>query len=394
MSKFLEAFLSATKALSSNKVRSFLTILGVVVGVFSVVTLVSLVKGVENYVRDQFENLGSNLLFVAPGRAGIAGDPALSFTDNKIREEHVRLIESGAADYIDVVSPLIFVGKTVEYKNRKFFSTISGVYSVYDRVENLAMSKGRFFSTSEDKSGARVIVLGPAVAKELFSQRDPLGEKVIIDSKKYKVIGVTRERGADFDELVYIPFNAVKDSIGVESISYITAKVKPNVDMDIASKQLEVALLADLDKEDFSIMSQKDILRSIEDILNILTLGLAAVAGISLLVGGIGIMNIMLVSVTERIKEIGLRKAVGATSFVIGFQFIIESMLLSLGGGVIGLFLGWIASQVASKFIRTEVPLWAVFVSLGFSVFVGAVFGTYPAIQASKKDPIESLRWE
>ena len=171
-------------------------------------------------------------------------------------------------------------------------------------------------------------------------------------------------------------------------------KVKSNSELDLATKQINLALLRDLKSDEFSILSQKDILSSIQNILGILTLALGAIAGISLLVGGIGIMNIMLVSAIERTSEIGLRKAVGATSLNIAVQFIAESTILSVTGGGIGLVLGWLASLAARAFLRTEVTLWAIVLSFTFSVAVGVIFGTYPAIQASKKDPIDALRYE
>ena len=178
------------------------------------------------------------------------------------------------------------------------------------------------------------------------------------------------------------------------TISAIAIKAKDATNIELTTKEIKMALLRDLKSDEFTLMTQEDMLSSISSILGILTTALAAIAGISLLVGGIGIMNIMLVSVTERTREIGLRKALGATSFNIGLQFLVESVVISVSGGIVGLLLGWIATLIANNWIRAEVPIWAIILAFGFSLFVGIVFGTYPALKASKKDPIEALRYE
>lgn len=389
-----ESLNTSVKALNSNKARSGLTILGVVIGVFSVVLLVSLVKGLENYIKDQFENLGTNIIFVTPGRYSINQDPAVAFTNNKLKEKHVEMIKNELGGDIEGASQMLLAGKTIEYKTKSFFSMLTGVNDDYKTIENMVIEEGRFFNKIEQNTNAKVIVLGPQIKNELFNNTNPLGQDVKVDGKSFNVIGILNERGPDFDELAFIPYTTAKESLNIKSISYIAVKADENIDSEILSKKIEVTLLKDLDVDDFTLLSQKDLLETVQDILSIITISLGAIAGISLIVGGIGIMNIMLVSVTERIKEIGLRKALGATSYDIGIQFIFESVLLSLGGGVFGLLLGWLGSLLARSFIRTEVPLWTVLLALGFSISVGIVFGTYPAYQASKKDPIESLRYE
>ena len=182
--------------------------------------------------------------------------------------------------------------------------------------------------------------------------------------------------------------------MGITQLSGISAKVKDNVDIDQAAKEVSIALLEDLKPDDFTIITQKDIIESVQSILGIISIGLSAIAGISLLVGGIGIMNIMLVSVNERIREIGLRKALGATSFNIGIQFMLESLIISMGGGIVGIIMGYLLSLFLTNFFPAEVPLWSLALSFTFSLIVGLVFGTYPAVKASKKDPIEALRYE
>jgi len=390
----IETIKSALSALSSNKLRSILTMLGVIIGVFAVVLLVSLGKGVQNYITDQFNALGSNLLFIAPGKAKFGQDPAKSFTLNKLDKKHVDLINNYASEHILYVAPSIRLGNTVEYKNKKYYATIVGTNEFGDRIFDTKLNTGRFFSKVEVRAKKKVAVIGPLVKKGLFANVTGVGSSIKINGERYEVIGIFKEKSQDFDDQVIIPYTSLKDTLKLDKLSSIVVKVKSNGELDLATKQINLALLRDLKSDEFSILSQKDILSSIQNILGILTLALGAIAGISLLVGGIGIMNIMLVSAIERTREIGLRKAVGATSFNIAVQFIAESTILSVTGGGIGLVFGWLASLAARAFLRTEVTLWAIILSFTFSVAVGVIFGTYPAIQASKKDPIEALRYE
>ena len=389
-----ETFYTAQKALLSNKVRTLLTMLGVIIGVFSVVLLVALVTGVQNYITDQFNELGSNLVFVSPGRATLTSDPAQAFTDNKLSEDQIDTIEQIAEDYVEAASPYIASGKTVTYKTKSYFGSISAANYLYNTLFTIDLAKGRFYTNAEDKSAQRIVILGSDVAKKLFGNKNPLNQSIKIDDHSFRVIGIMEPKGADWDEQVIVPLNTAQKVLGLDEITYHVVKFKDAGSVDIGTKQVELAMLQDLKRDDFSILSQKDLLQSIQSILGILSIGLAAVAAISLLVGGIGIMNIMLVSVTERISEIGLRKALGATPFNIGLQFIIEAIILSLGGGLIGLGLGYLGAFIARNFIDAQVPWWSVILSLSFSIFVGVVFGTYPAIKASKKDPIEALRYE
>lgn len=389
-----ETIRTAFAALIVNKVRTFLTMLGIIIGVFSVVLLISLVRGVQNYITDQFNSIGSNIVYVMPGQGGIYADPATSFTQIKIEEKHEKYIKSQMKDHITEITSFISTSKIVTYKTRTIYATFNATNTAFEKLFNISMDKGRFFTEAENMGAARVAVLGSKAAKDLFTSRNALGESINIDGHPFRVIGVMASKGLDFDQQISIPLNTAKKYLDSEQISYITVGINDKVTVEQGAKEVEVALMQDLKKEDFSVMTQKDILSSVTNILNILQLGLGAVAAISLLVGGIGIMNIMLVAVSERIMEIGLRKALGATPANIATQFLIESIFLSLGGGLIGLALGFLASYAARTYLRTETPWWAVAVSLGFSVFVGVAFGTYPALKASKKDPIEALRFE
>lgn len=389
---FSEIIITSFSALKSNLVRTFLTMLGIIIGVFSVVLLVSLVRGVQNYVSDQFNSLGSNLVFISPGRGGINQDPATTFTDNKLSLDQVKSLSQ--QDYVQSISPLLSTGKTVTYKTKKYFSTISGVYDSYLDVFNVDLAYGRFVDKVDDSGVKKIAVLGSNVASELFKDKNPLGEFIKIDKTSFEVIGVLKPKSQDFDEQIVIPYSTEKKFLDVENIAYIAIKVDDDTDINLAIKRIDSEMRNFLKKDEFTVLNTADLLSSIQSILQILSFGLGAIAAISLLVGGIGIMNIMLVAVTERIREIGLRKALGATPLGIATQFLLEAVILSLSGGVIGLTLGVMASLFARRFIRTETPVWALLVSLGFSLAIGIIFGTYPAYKASKKEPIEALRYE
>ncbi|MFC1622033.1 ABC transporter permease [Patescibacteria group bacterium] len=368
--------------------------MGVIIGVFAVVSLVSLGIGVQNWIQDQFESLGSNLIFVVPGSIDFADDPAKNFGNNKLDEKHVELIEKYAGDYVENPTGSIRSSKTTKYKTKKYLATVSGAGYAFGEILNIELESGRFYTETEQDNSARVIVIGPFVADELFASRNPIGQKIKVDDKSYEVIGLAIEKGPDFDDNIYMPYTTYRKYIGDENFASIAMNAKNSDNLDLVMKNVELALLNDLKSDEFSVVSQEDLLSSFQDILAILTTAISAIAGISLLVGGIGIMNIMLVSVTERTREVGLRKALGATPLDITTQFLFESIMLSVGGGMIGLFFGWVAARIGSNYIRTEVPMWTIVIAFGFSVLVGVIFGTYPAIKAGKKDPIEALRYE
>jgi len=394
MIKIVEIYRSSSKALLLHKARTVLTMLGVIIGVFAVISLVSMGIGVQNYVSDQFESLGSNVMFIMPGNADFTDDPANIYGKVKFEEKHIELISRHAADYVEIVSPSVRFSGTVEYKTKSFYSSIYAPNHKAQEVFDLYVQEGRFFNEIEEKNKIRVVTMGPNVVEELFPNSNPIGKKIKIEDVSYEVIGYTKKKGADYDDNVYIPYTVSMEDFEIDNFQGIIVKVKSSQDVEIAKKQVTMALLRDLDQDDFQIISPEDILESIQSILTVLTAAVGAIAGISLLVGGIGIMNIMLVSVTERTREIGLRKALGASPKDIAYQFLIESVMIGVGGGLVGLLFGWLASLAARSVVRTQVPLWAVLLSFCFSVLVGALFGTYPAIKASKKDPIEALRFE
>jgi len=394
MMVFKETFNTALVALWSNKARSFLTTLGVIIGVFAVVSLVSLVTGVQNYVQDQFDSVGANLIYIMPGSGGLANDPAISFTNNKLADKHVDLIRLNAGEDVLRISPYTSVAKNIKYKTKTYFAAVSGVNEEATKMFNINFSEGGSFNEFDVRAKRHVALIGSNVKDELFKNTNAVGKDIKVDNRTFSVIGVMEKKDPDIDDAIWIPYTTLSQVFDVDLYSYIMVQAKSTDNIDYTMKSIEVALLQDLNKDDFTLFSQKDILDSVQEILGILQVALAAVAGISLIVGGIGIMNIMLVSVTERIREIGLRKALGATSFDIGLQFIIEAIVVSLSGGVVGLFFGWVVTLIANNWIRAEITPWSIALAIGFSIFVGVVFGTYPALSAAKKDPIEALRYE
>ncbi len=385
---------TAIKSLRANFVRSILTVLGVVIGVFAVVTLISLVQGLQNYVSSEFEALGANLVFVYPGGGGITNDPSLAFSNNKLSPKHVDLIKRNASKVVSKVTPLMQTGSTVTYKSNIYYASVLGGDSDARDIFDVELKEGRYFTDNEHRVGEKVAVIGDLVRKDLFGNSDPIGKEIEVKGNKFIVVGYMPPKNPDFDPMVIIPIKRVEEIFDLDNYTYIAVRLKSKDNVSVDSRIVERALLQDLSSEDFTIYTQEDLLKQVQSILDILKFGLAAVAGISLLVGGIGIMNIMLVSVTERTREIGLRKALGATRRSIALQFLIESIILSGLGGLIGLALGFGGCLIARQWLDSEITPELVGLALGFSLVVGIIFGTYPAVQASKKDAIEALRYE
>lgn len=392
-----ETVSSALNAILANRMRSFLTILGIVIGVTSVILLIAVVSGLQTFITGQIQGLGSNLLFVIPGRIGGARSPGgvqanrLVYTDATA----LRVKLAGEAD----VSAAIQRNATLKFGNKlDKGAAVFGVEANYPNIISLKVTAGRFFRQSEQQSARKVAVLGQTAKTNLFGESQALGKTIDVAGLRYNVIGILGPRGAvfgiDFDNSIYVPFSSAERQFGIDRLNtiYISAKIASEV-KNVQNKATAI-LSKRLSEDEFTVQSQEQALSTISQISGVLTLALGGIAAISLVVGGIGIMNIMLVSVTERTREIGLRKAVGAKPSDIRNQFLIEAVILSGLGGVIGIILGVGLAFIIGRFFTTTVPWWSILLSFGFSMTVGVIFGVAPAIRAARLNPIEALRHE
>lgn len=393
-----ETLRSSFISIAANRMRSFLTILGIVIGVMSVILLVSVVSGLQIYITNQIQGLGSNLMFIIPGTIGGGRGPG-GIQPNKLLLSDSNNLKAKLNGQADVSAVIQKVGTLKNGSRSDKGVTISGVEANYTKlISSIEFEDGRFFSNSEGETGRHVAVIGKTVVAKLFPATNPIGKQIDVLGIKYQVIGVLTPRGSSFgidqDNAIFVPLVAAGKQFGITNPNtiYVSAKSADNVKavQDKATK----TLLKRLSSDDFSIMTQEQTLSTVSQITGVLTIALGGIAAISLLVGGIGVMNIMLVSVTERTREIGLRKALGAKPNDIRNQFLIEAVILSCLGGIVGIILGFLFSLIINHFIETFVPLWSVALSFGFSSLVGIVFGVAPAIRASKLDPIQALRYE
>lgn len=396
--KFEELFNLSIKALLANKLRSFLTTLGIIIGVFSIIMLVSIGSGLQAYITNQVTSLGSNLMFVIPGTIG-GGRTVGGVATNKLQISDANLLSTKLKTQAQV-APVIIQTATLKFKNRTDKNVnVAGTTANYpETLSNIKIDRGSFFTTGQERSSSKVAVIGNTVAEKLFYDVNPIGKLITIGSNRYTVVGTMAKRGSTFgidqDNIVGIPIGAAQQQFGVNNVNAIYISVNKPELVPYVKQQAKKTLLKRLTEDDFTVQTAESSLETINNITNILTIALGGIAAISLLVGGIGVANIMLVSVTERTKEIGLRKALGARRNDILKQFLLEAIILSLSGGLIGIILGMIASTILAIIFVSEVTMWSVFLAFGFSVLVGVVFGMTPAIRASKLSPIEALRYE
>jgi len=394
----LEIHRLAIKAILANKVRSFLTMLGVIIGVSSVILLVSIGSGLKEYISGQFRDLGTNILFVVPGSKGFQGDPGSAFANNKLSEKEYDNLKRELSQNVKVA--LVFEAtKRAKFASFSELIDINGIAENYFDVAGYKINEGQKLSQNDIVTSARRGIIGPTVVSDFFPNGSPIGKTIILGNEKILIIGVYASKGGGFggvdrDKQIFVPYTTAKKYFGLEKASAFFIQLTDGFDKEASKRQIKTILLKTLKEDQFSIVSQDELLNSITGILNALTIGLGGIAAISLLVGGIGIMNIMLVSVTERTREIGLRKAVGAKPLDILSQFLIEAVALSTFGGTIGILLGFLGSLGLKSFINTAITPWSVIIAFVFSAFVGIAFGTWPAYKASKKDPIEALRYE
>lgn len=394
----LEIFTSALEAIKTNKLRSTLTALGVIIGVAAIILLISISAGLQNFISDQFEKLGTNSIFIMPGKleGSFGGGPPRSV--NKLTFRIVERLEREKDSSISEVSPFIEIAVTARYKNESKVTTLEGLKETYFKQAQIKATEGRLFTANENKTSRRVAVIGPSLEKDLYKGTTAVGKDISISGKNFRIIGILEPLGnvggVDADNTVYIPLNSARKLTGADQVNSILIKTASTEVIPQAKEHVEKILNRSLSEDDYTILSQEQLLSTILQILGVLTAALGGIAAISLIVGGVGISNIMLVSVTERTREIGLRKAVGARPRDILTQFLTEAVILSLSGGAIGVLVGYLGSIAISRFIQTAVPFWAVALGLGFSSAVGIIFGVAPAIRAARLQPIEALRHE
>ncbi len=393
-------------ALSANKARSGLTILGIVIGIGSVVAMISIGQGASGQIQSSIEGLGSNLLtvmpgFVQPGRGFVSAGRGSAQTLKNDDVEALRQI----ADIANISAELNRRFQIVAPTGNNTNSTVIGATPEYPLVRNTVVADGSFFTENQLRNIGRVAVLGPTVAQDLFGDQDPLGKTIRINKINFKVIGVLQPKGGSGffnpDDIVYVPLTTMQRILaGVDFLSSIAISVASKDLMPQVQQEATTVLLAkhrvDPQSPDFSIISQADILGTLTQVTNTFTIFLASIAGISLIVGGIGIMNMMLTTVTERTREIGLRKAIGAKNGDVSKQFLAEAVMLTFIGGFIGIILGWGISMAVSQFagIATKVSIQSIFLAFGVSAAIGIIFGYYPARRAASLNPIEALRYE
>ena len=410
MRRLIENIKISFSSLVANKLRAFLTMLGIIIGVGSVVAMMSVGSGAQQSILKSVQNIGSNLIIVTPGNR----DQQQGFTQmlgsNKdkfsLKTEDAKVLENGTT-YIAGAAPVILSSSVISYLSK---STRVSTYASSENSKdlyNIEIATGKFFSASDVANSTNVAVLGPTVIENLFGNTDPLGKIIKIDGKNFTVIGTTKSKGSDQfgndqDNAVSIPVSTAQHKLyGMDYLNMILAQAKSEKDMSKATEEVTAVLrrshhLKANDPNDFTVQNQTQILNIVGTITNIFTIVLSSIAGISLLVGGIGIMNIMLVSVTERTREIGIRKAVGAKNKDILVQFLIESIVLSITGGALGIVFAVVVAQVLKRFtvLSTNITGFSIILALTFSTVVGLFFGIYPAMRAARLNPIEALRYE
>jgi len=396
---------SALISILRNKLRSFLTTLGVIIGVLSVILLTSIGNGLTVFVEEQFENLGSNLLIISPGEivseeGGFNPDAAaLSLTTSKLSEKDVDNLKR-AGYPLSAVAPVIEGSidiRTEQGKRKGYSLATTPDYSV---LRNTKAVSGRFFSDSDVTGNRKVAVIGNKIKEKLFAGVDPVGASLTINRVRFEVIGVAEKKssgsfgGPDIDSTVYIPISTARSALSQDKVSYILVQAADKTSIERGKERIKEIMSKRLQEEDFSVTDQSEILKTIQTILSTLTVGLAGIAAISLVVGGIGIMNIMLVAVSERTREIGLRKALGATPNNILVQFLIEAVVLSTLGGIIGIILGILGATAITAFFPATPALNSILLAFGVSFTTGVIFGVFPARKAASLSPIEALRYE
>lgn len=396
---YKESFLMAWASLIANKMRSILTMLGIIIGVAAVIALVSIGNGVKQDIQNSISSLGSNLLMVMPGAPRTPGVRPSAGSMKSLKVSDYEAISK--LDGVKAASPMTNGSYVVIYQNKNWTTSVSGVSYNYLDVNNWSMKSGRFLSEKNVQNRERVAVVGKTVVKNLFGDEDPVGAEIRVKNIPFRIIGVLNSKGSgamgnDQDDMVVIPYTTAMERVeGVDYLRMIYVVGKDENGIDRLQSDIENLLrvrhgIKDTNLDDFNIQNMNSIMETMEETTGTLTLFLGAVAAISLVVGGIGIMNIMLVSVTERTREIGVRKALGATYSVIVTQFLIEAVVISLMGGIIGIILGIGSSKLIgmASGMSTVISVPTIVMSFAFSMAIGLIFGIYPARKAAKLNQI------
>ena len=397
----------AYRSLSRNKLRSFLTMLGIIIGVASVIAMLAIGQGSKQNIQSSIESLGSNTIMLIPGAFTQGGVHLEAGSANSLRRQDAEAI-AARCDLVKYVSPIVFKGVQVISGSNNWRTVIYGVLNDYFEIRNLSIIVGINFTMADDKAAAKVCVVGQTVINKLFGETfNPMGQIIRVNNIPFKIIGVLSKKGQnsfgqDQDDIIIAPFSTVQkrmlSTTNVNSIfsSALSQELIEDASDEISSLIRERHKLAPSDEDDFTVRTQQDIANIFGAVSKVMTILLASIASISLLVGGIGIMNIMLVSVTERTREIGIRLAVGAKSRDILIQFMIESIFISFIGGFIGVCFGVLISSLVANFGGWPITITfsSIILSFTFSSLVGLFFGWYPARKASNLNPIEALRYE
>ena len=404
-----DLFQETYSALFSNKARSGLTILGIVIGIGSVIAMIAVGQGSTASITSSIQSLGSNLLMVSPSfQRGVGTQVSAGRGSAKTLEQEDADAIQKEITLIKALAPELSSRYQITAKGTNTNTSVVGTTADYPEVRNVEIAEGSFISEQNVRSLSKVAVLGPTTRDDLFGEdaTSVIGKTIKINKIQFKVIGITKEKGgsgmSNQDDMIFIPLSTAQRFLaGSNYLSTIYVEVVDQESMTAAQEQITSLLLSrhnisNPELADFSIMNQADIVSSVSSITDTLTILLAAIAGISLIVGGIGIMNMMLTTVTERTREIGLRKAIGAKKKDISLQFLTESVMLTFIGGILGIFLGWILSYAVAYFgsMTTEVTSWSIFLAVGVSAAIGIIFGYYPARRAAGLNPIEALRYE
>lgn len=402
---FKEGFLMAWQSLIANKMRTLLTMLGIIIGVAAVIALVSVGLGMRAQIQSNLSSLGTNLIMVYPGAPRTPGVRPVAGSNETLKIGDYNSI--AAMTSVEAASPIVRKSYVLVYKHTNWTTTVSGVNDQFDKINNWTIGEGTFITQEQVKRRERVAIIGQTVAKNLFKEESPIGKDIRVNNQPFKVVGVLNAKGSggmgqDQDDTVFVPYTTAMERLtGQDYLNMIYVLGKENVDLDIIQADVDNLLrvrhkISSNEMVDFQISNMATVMETVSQTTGSITLFLGAIAAISLLVGGIGIMNIMLVSVTERTREIGVRKALGATFNTIMTQFLIEAVVISLLGGLVGVIVGIGSAYAVANAMKmpTVISGGTILLSFGFSMMIGLGFGLYPARKAARLNPIDALHYE